>query len=515
MTRRDVGDAAGREARGSGWRGAGVVLAVGLLLRLIVGAQLPLVPDEAYYWEWSRNLSAGYFDHPPAIAVAIRAGMELFALFGAAATPLAVRFVPILLGFVAGLAAVMMAARLGGGQAGYRAALIITVLPLAATGLVLATPDAPLLASLSVATLCVVAAVQSPLGGSRSLAWWIGAGAALGIAFSSKYTSILLPLGVLLGVAIVPGLRSRLREAGPYVACLVATAVFLPVLLWNAQHDWISFGFQLEHGLGRPRGSPVKRELDLLGGQIGLVTPVLFAMMTIAVWRATRSSDDDRRLLAVVAIVSFAFFMISAWRKSVEANWPAIAYIPAIALAAAHSGSGRWRRWMNGGVWFAGALTAIIYVHSVVPLLPIPARKDPVGRAFGWRGMAAAADRARGAISDGRRVWLAADRYQDAAQLSFNAAGHPFAFSLNVGGRRNQYDLWPGLERRARAGDHLVVVLDDVAETHPAVLALSPHFRGVAMGEAVALTRSADTVQMRRIWVFDSWRGSWYRESPP
>ncbi len=34
--------------------------------------------DEAYYWEYSRNLAWGYFDHPPMIALLIKAGYFLF-----------------------------------------------------------------------------------------------------------------------------------------------------------------------------------------------------------------------------------------------------------------------------------------------------------------------------------------------------------------------------------------------------------------------------------------------------
>ena len=59
-------------------RGAGVAVAILLLLRLVVAGMLPLSADEAYYWLWSRHLAAGYYDHPPAIAFLIRAGTALF-----------------------------------------------------------------------------------------------------------------------------------------------------------------------------------------------------------------------------------------------------------------------------------------------------------------------------------------------------------------------------------------------------------------------------------------------------
>jgi len=45
---------------GAGWVDA---------LRLVVAASIPLVPDEAYYWVWSRALAPGYPDHPPMVAL--------------------------------------------------------------------------------------------------------------------------------------------------------------------------------------------------------------------------------------------------------------------------------------------------------------------------------------------------------------------------------------------------------------------------------------------------------------
>ena len=91
-----------------------------------------------------------------------------------------------------------------------------------------------------------------------------------------------------------------LREPGPYVACVVATIVFLPVLRWNAAHDWVSFGFQLHHGLAAPARrdafAPLKRMGDMIGGQAGLVSPILFVLFAIVVVRGLRRSSVGRRL---------------------------------------------------------------------------------------------------------------------------------------------------------------------------------------------------------------------------
>ncbi|MHB0949338.1 MAG: glycosyltransferase family 39 protein [Gemmatimonadaceae bacterium] len=502
------------------WRDAWLILATALLLRLVLAARVPLVQDEAYYWEWSRRLAGGYFDHPPAIAWSIGLGTRLFALLGLPLSPLAVRFVPAIQGTIAAAATMLIAGRLGGPASARLAALVMSVMPLAAAGLVLATPDAPLLAGTALGCYGVTRAIQSPLRSRASLGWWVFTGVALGLAFSSKYTSILLPLGVVAGVLLHRELRPRLLEPGPWVACVVATLVFLPVLRWNASHEWISFAYQLEHGLGRPRGNPLGRELELIGGQMGLVSPILFVLASIAVMRSQRGlrhrdagASPERALLGAVALVAFAFFMVSALRKPVEANWPAPAYIPAMALLASTPWADAGRRWVRRGWQLALVLSALVYAHGLFTILPLAARRDPVARGAGFDalGLAMAAAVRDAESQDGTQGWVAADRYQDAAELAFHMPAHPTVFSTNLSGRRNQYDLWPRFPEVAQPGQAMFVALDERPEgtEHEAVQRLAPYFTGVTRGPLVALARDGDVVGERRIWILRGYRGGW------
>ena len=506
----------GRAVASTDYRAALLVVAMATLVRLAFAAYLPLFPDEAYYWDWSRRLATGYFDHPPGIAYAIAIGAALYHAIGAEVTPFAVRLVPVFCGLAASLAVLGIARRTGGDRAALYAALVISAMPLAATGLVLATPDAPLMGATAVGLYAVVRAVHSPVRSRASLGWWIAAGLALGAAFTSKYTSILLPVGVVIAIAADHRLRPRFAEPGPYVACIVATLVFLPVLLWNADNDWRSFTYQIEHGLGEMhRNVPLKQEGELIGGQAGLATPILFVLMAAAVWQGLRRNRDATlRLLAIVAATMWGFFLFSAWRKPVEANWPAPAYIPAAPLLGATAvlfWAERSRRWTRWGIGLATALTAVVYAHALFDILPLAPRRDPIARAYGFDAMAAGMQRAA-AADTARRVWFGTDRYQDASQAAFHLAGHPEVFSLNLAGRRNQYDLWPGFTDRARVGDDLVIAVDDWPDRpHAAVERLAPWFGSVERGEVVELKRKSDEppVSTRRIWTLRDWRGGW------
>lgn len=492
------------------------VLAGGLLVRLLFAAIIPLFPDEAYYWEWSRRLAAGYFDHPPGVALLVRGGTLLFGSIA-----LGVRFLPVFAGLVAAIATAGIAARISDDAGALRAALIITCMPLAAAGLVLATPDAPLLATTAAGVYTVIRAVQSPPASRASLAWWTASGIALGLAFCSKYTSILMPVGVTIAILSRSSLRVRLREPGPYIACIIATLIFLPVLRWNSAHGWVSFGFQIHHGLAtaahRDVFAPLKRLGDMIGGQAGLVSPILFVLFAIVVTRGLRrSSSDAIFVLSMIVAFTFLFFCYSATKQRVEANWPAPAYIAAIPLLAAFTQSIVLAKWRRAGIWLAAVLSVVIYLHAAFSLLPLAPRKDPMARSAGWRELAAAASRAS-VSADGRgESWFAADRYQDAAELAFHLPSQPATFSLNLSGRGNQYDLWPDFAHRAHPGDNLVVVVDEVSGgVNPVVSRLTPHFQTLTRDSLVDLRNRHGLVAQRRLWVLHGWTGSWPARSVP
>lgn len=483
-------------------------------LRLGFAAIVPLFPDEAYYWDWSRHLAAGYFDHPPLIAWCIAAGTALLG-----DTPFAVRLVPVLVGSSGTLALVLAARRLAGDAAARFTAALLAVLPIAVAGLVLATPDAPLLGMLGWTLYAIARALEAAPGSRDALRWWAAAGVAIGLAMASKFTGVFVPLALLAAFAWHAPLRARFREPGPYLAVALASVVMLPVLWWNAGHDWIAFRFQFGHGLGTSaKETLLRRELNLVLSQVGLVTPILFVLVLGAIRRGFAAPRDDRRVaLATIAAACALFFVYSATRRNVEANWPAIAWLPALVLLGG-ARAGTRTAWERRGLWLAGALSGVLLLHVAFRILPLPARRDQVSQAHGWDALAARVESARRALAsaDGRPPVVAANRYQDAALLAFHLPGRPHVQAMNLGGRRNQYDLWPRYDEVARAGDPLLLVLeiprDSVALPGP-IRRLVMHFRMVSPGEVIPLERDGEVVGRRRLWLLEGWDGTWPADS--
>ena len=495
------------------WNHALAIIAIAAVLRLALAAIVPLFPDEAYYWEWSRRLAGGYFDHPPMLAWLIAGGTALLG-----DTPLGVRLLPVLVGSSGGLALALATCHLAGPQAARYVALAFLVLPLAAAGLVLATPDAPLLASVCWTLYFVVRALDQAPGSAASTRWWALGGVAIGVAMTSKFTGVFVPVALLLAFALHAPLRARFREPGPWIAVLVASLVMVPVLLWNAQHDWIAFRFQLGHGLGiKVKETLLHRQLNLLGSQVGLVTPILFVLIVGSIWKALRTPRHEARFaLAVVSTFCALFFVYSATRRNVEANWPAIAWLPALVLLGA-AREGARTAWERRALWLAGVLSAVFLLHAAFRILPLPARRDQVSQAHGWSGLASSFDSAYAVNvpADGRKLHVAANRYQDAALLTFHSRGLHDLTALNLGGRRNQYDLWARFTDTARPGDDLLLSLEipRTGGMPRPISRLMMHFSTIKPGPVIPLLRDGETVATRQLWILTGWDGAWPADS--
>lgn len=513
------------------WTQAKRILVGAMIVRLVLGAVVPLFPDEAYYWQWSRNLAFGYFDHPPLIALLVRAGTLLFG-----DTPFGVRFFPILAGTGCAVAVVRMARALGGDPAARLAAIIFTVMPIVAAGAVLATPDSPMLCAAAWALYAVLRALgvpdraeeaDTPTDAATSMKWWLIAGALIGLAMSSKYTSVLVPASVALAFVMHGKLQNRLGQLGPYAAVVVASLIVAPVLIWNAANDWVSFRFQFAHGLGAPKGGALgalNRELELLGGQLGLVSPILCFFLVRAVRDAIRFSEEGFRLvLGIACALPLAFFAYSATRRSVEANWPAMAWIAATVLLASDlPHSARARAWLGRGIVLAAALSAIVYVHVVFPILPLPASRDPVAKAHGWDLVAQTVQRKRtGGVRVGRgapineTLYIAAERYQEASEIAFHLKDHPRVYALNLTGRANHYDLWSQFKDDAPLGSTLILVLDDQRDEPRVIRKLACCFARIDESEGVTLMRGNSVIERKRVWILTGKGDGWPSRDQP
>src|SRR5216684_2245610 len=271
-------------------------------LRVIYAGAIDLRTDEAYYWTWSMENVLSFLDHPPMIAWFIRFGTAIFG-----DTNFGVRFAGILAMPVTQLLLADMVRRV---THDVRAVVIAVLMPEAALyyGLLMAkvSPDVALI---PFAVAMVWALIRlSESGDGR---WWLAAGLFAGLALLSKFTVVMM-LPAVAAFLLVPDWRRRwLLSPYPWAAALIAVVVFLPVLVWNAQHDWASFRFQFVRATATHELS-LRTVGDFVGLQFGLVgfilLPVVLSGLGLTAWRGYRRGDAVAVLVSTAVIVPFGYF---------------------------------------------------------------------------------------------------------------------------------------------------------------------------------------------------------------
>ena len=359
------------------------------VVRLLGSAFMGLGMDESYSTAISRDLHLSYFDHPPLHQWMAHAGGTLFGYGRWTRLPFIALF--------AGTSWLMfrLAARLFGEAAGVWAALALNLsafFTLAAGEWVL--PDGPLIFCELAAALCLTRLFfPKPGENPRTFVWWLGAGLWLGLAALSKYQAATVGLGFALFMLTTPSGRRQLTTPGPYLAGVLIVVVALPVLLWNADHDWISFTFQSSRGAPRHL-APLGPVVGVLG-QVGLLLPWVAVPLIWAIWRAIRRWRTDEAswfclMGAAPTVILFTFLPL--FGSKVLPHWPMPGWLLTFPLlgAALAASTRAWPRWWAivsaivllafWGVAVSDAATA--WVRDALPQA-FP-KTDPTYEAIDW-----------------------------------------------------------------------------------------------------------------------------------
>ena len=349
--------------------------------------------DEGYTIVVSRMLALSYFDHPPLHQWIVH-GFD--ALFGESRWTRAPFFVLLV---ATNYPLYRMTALLFGREAGlwaifaFNATAYFVMLP---DGYII--PDCPMLLMLASAGcgLAEIISDEAPPA-SRSTVLWLAAGASLGLAGLAKYAAAFAPIGLFGFLLFSPRHRHWLWNWRPYVGALLALAIFSPALFWNAEHQWISFGFQLNRSAEHfdLSASAWLAILAALGAQLASLTPWAGAPIVMGIWRAVRSRDPDsgERLLlwlALPTLILFTFMPLIG--QNAVPHWFNSGWLFAFPLA------GRWlseqsqdwaRKWgivcaALGAVLLAGYVACLDFgPFNLIGFAPFGLR-DPTLLSFDW-----------------------------------------------------------------------------------------------------------------------------------
>ena len=304
------------------------LLAYMLLLRVLYMGSLELIPDEMYYWMYAQNLALSYLDHPPLIGWMIAAGTAVFG-----DTVMGVRWLLLPMTLAGAWYFYRYGATMGGKTTGLLCLLAFTVLPFFAVSGILMTPDAPMI----VAWAAALYYFKKALIDDEPQAF-LGLGIAMGLGLLAKYTIALLALGALVFMLVDRQAARWFFRPQPYLAALLASLIFLPVLMWNAQNEWASFLFQ---GTRRLIENPDFSSYLVVVYAVLLLSPVVALAGFLAfgpIRRVIEPEARKRRFMLLMTAVPLAVFALYGAFSIIKFHWtlpPWIALLPLMMSALA------------------------------------------------------------------------------------------------------------------------------------------------------------------------------------
>jgi len=294
-----------------------------LLLKLWLAWKLQLFGDEAFYaWESSKPAWA-YSDLPGMTAWLIRLGVELGGYH-----PFAIRIAFMVIGALIPFLIIRVARNFSPDTQAWQAGVLACCLPLLLPMGFMALPEAPLCLA---ALLCFDAALRL-LGKCR---WQDCLQLALGLVIgaTSHYRFIIILLAGIFGFILAGGWR-HCRDPKLLFALVIGACAWLPLFLYNEQHDFAGWQFQFHE---RNPWQFSVRGVHQVPIQAIIVTPVLYAAMIWCLWRVFRAWRNGNKPMGMIAgvaalpLVLFAGLAFFVDQVRTSFHWPLQAYFPLLA----------------------------------------------------------------------------------------------------------------------------------------------------------------------------------------
>src|SRR5215831_13997221 len=409
--------------------------------RILFASALGLGVDESYMVAAGRKLQLSYFDHPPIAWWLAWAAAH----WGGSESALIVRLPFIALFAVTTVLLYRVTSALFNAEAGWWAAVLLNIAPvfgISSGSWVL--PDGPLLAALLATVLCLIRALGSEH--PKAWGWWLGAGLCAGLALDAKYSAALTILGAAAFLLTEPQSRRWLARPHPYVAGLIALAIFLPVLIWNNEHEWVSLLFQggRASGFFRPLGPIVT-----VAGEAAFLLPWVWVPLVGCGFIALRRGPADRErwlLLCLAAPPLILFTLASLW-GNVLFHWASPGYLMLLPLLG-DAVARHWRTRRGVRVWLVSSAafvllgTVVLATEVKFNWLPVvtgdfPPGKDPGVDLVDWTSLRQ--NLATLGLLDKPGLVAAAMRWSDAGKLDYALGGESPVICLGPDCR--QYSL--------------------------------------------------------------------------
>ena len=348
-----------REAQHPSRGDNGVLLAIAgamALLHILTNGRYGFHRDELQFLTDARHLDWGFVAYPSFTPVVERISLSIFGL-----SMVGLRLFSVIAMSTSIVVTGLMARELGGGRfAQLTAALCVALSPLPifeGTEFQYTTFD--------YLWWVLIAYFVIRLLKSGDPRWWMAIGAVIGLGMQTKYAIGFYVAGIVGGV-LLTGARKYLLSPWLWAGVGLSILIFLPNLIWQIRHDFISLQFlQSIHTRDVGQG----RADDFLSGQFLICTNVL----AVPVWIAGLIGyfrSRQYRMLAWMYVIPLVLFIVGKGRH----YYLAAAYPMLMAMGAVMAG--KWLASMSkvprraiAGTFFA--LLSLVGAYVCAVLVPL------------------------------------------------------------------------------------------------------------------------------------------------
>lgn len=441
-----------------------IFLAAVSVARLWLIGQCGLGVDESHYVMYSRHLAWGYFDHPPMVAflaaltTALGDGLFFIRLGPVICSTLTL----ILLRYLA--LALYREERVA-----FWAVVLLHLMPYQQVLMLGLLPDA----TLNVFWCATLLIVWYALNADRWWPWML-AGLFFGAGLLSKYHAVLLPACLFGYLLHSPKYRFWLKKGAPYVGLSTGLLVFLPNILWNAHHGWVSYKYQF--GRGAENDWDPEHIIQAVGGQFGGWSPIIFGLLIAAcvVLLRKKDLDEGERFALWTSAPVFLIFCLMGITSKILPHWTAVGWwtgslmLTAVVLkkvAEAPPTGSRWRRWSLAAAIVGLLMSSVVYIGifvpfagpaysaarsvslslherfpAVKPLGPFKAEYDFSADIFGWDQIAGQVEAIRAGMPHPEKTFIFCHRFYMTSLLAVYLPSETVA--TTIGHKYDQYRLW-------------------------------------------------------------------------
>ncbi|HEV2961015.1 MAG TPA: glycosyltransferase family 39 protein [Candidatus Angelobacter sp.] len=490
---------------------AALLCSAKLLIHLLTNHQYGYFRDELYFLDCGRHLAWGYADMAPAAAFFAKLGLML------GGSLREIRFSVAVAGAVLVLLAILLARELGGGKF---AQFLSGFCALAAIAYLIEDGFLSMNAFEPPAWMaCILVLLRIVRTGNSRLWLWFGLFAGLGL--ENKHSTLFFGLAVVCAI-LLTSLRREFLKPWIWLGGLVAFLVFLPNLLWEAQHHFATI--ELLRNVQRMHKNVVLGPVAYFGHQLLSLNPLEFLVWGAGLVWLFSPAGRRFRVLAWTYVALFALFVLFKGKDY---------YLFPIYPMLMAAGAVAWEQWSQRRTWIRPVLVMVIlFTSAILAPLALPvftpdrllvyqqrlhiqspksevAHNGPLpqyfGDQFGWAELAAEVAHDYNSLPEElrSRTVIFANNYGEAGAI--NLFGPKFGLPTAISAHQNHYFWGPPPPNAGAVGSNVIVLqgsVQDLSRRCDSVQVLSVHFHpwGMAEENRPILLCQGLKVSLQQLW---------------